>query len=106
MRMASSELRFIDLFAGVGGFHQALCHPDIDGKFVLAVEIDPDCQHVYRANWPETRLLADIRSVTRRSDGSDASSAEIDAAIPDHEFLCAGFPCQPFSKSGFQRGVR
>jgi len=99
-------LRFVDLFAGIGGFHQALTHPDIGGECVLAVEIDPACQAVYRANWPETPLVGDIRTLTQRPDGSDASSAEIGRAVPDHDVLCAGFPCQPFSKSGFQQGVR
>lgn len=99
-------LRFVDLFAGIGGFHQALAHPEIGGECVLAVEIDQGCQEVYRANWPDVPLVGDIRSLTQRSDGIEASPAEIDARVPDHDVLCAGFPCQPFSKSGFQRGVR
>lgn len=102
----SNRLRFVDLFAGIGGFHQALSHPDIGGECVLAVEFDPACQRVYQANWPQTPLIGDIRTITRRPDDSDASLDEIRAAVPDHDVLCAGFPCQPFSKSGFQLGVR
>lgn len=102
----SQPLTFIDLFAGIGGFHQALEGLEGSAECVLAVEIDPGCQKVYRANWPETPLVGDIRSLTQRTDGSEATAEEIDGAVPDHEVLCAGFPCQPFSKSGAQMGVR
>jgi DNA (cytosine-5)-methyltransferase 1 len=88
-----SGFRFIDLFAGIGGFHLAL--ESLGGECVLASEIDPDAQRVYRDNFPGTRLEGDIREVTK-----DLS------AFPEHEVLAAGFPCQPFSKSGFQEGVR
>jgi DNA (cytosine-5)-methyltransferase 1 len=102
----SKNFRFVDLFAGVGGFHHALADPALDGECVLAVEKDPLCQLVYRHAFPGTRLEGDIRSITRRADGSDASPEEIRAVVPEHEVLCAGFPCQPFSKSGAQRGIR
>lgn len=103
--MSAPALRYVDLFAGVGGFHQALSHPEIGGVCMLAVEIDAQCQRVYRRNWPDTPLIDDVRFLTRRGDGSEASSSEINHRVPDHELLCAGFPCQPFSKSGFQLGV-
>ena len=102
----AQPLTFVDLFAGIGGFHQALVGLDGGAECVLAVESDPACQQVYQANWPATPLVSDIRSLTRRGDGSDATVEEIDQAVPDHEILCAGFPCQPFSKSGAQMGVR
>ncbi len=85
--------RFIDLFAGIGGFHLAL--EALGGECVLASEIDPDCQAVYRRRFTGTSLIGDIRELTRRR-----------ASIPDHDVLAAGFPCQPFSKSGFQLGLR
>lgn len=103
---SAPHLTFVDLFAGIGGFHQALTDPEIGGRCVLAVEIDPDCQKVYKANWPETPLVSDIRSLTRRPDGTEADLSEIAANVQDHDVLCAGFPCQPFSKSGAQLGVR
>ncbi len=99
-------LRFVDLFAGIGGFHQALAPPGFNAQCVLAVEIDADCRRVYTVNWPDTPIVPDIRTLTRRTDGRDASRTELNCAVPDHELLCAGFPCQPFSKSGFQQGVR
>jgi DNA (cytosine-5)-methyltransferase 1 len=88
-----SSFRFIDLFAGIGGFHLAL--EALGGVCVLASEIDPEARHVYLDNFPETRLEGDIRELTKDLD-----------RIPDHDVLAAGFPCQPFSKSGFQQGVR
>jgi len=106
--MSTPAFRFIDLFAGVGGFHHALSAPEFGGQCVLAIDIDASCREVYSATWPmmpREALHGDIRGITLRQDGSDRSLAELDALVPDHEVLCAGFPCQPFSKSGAQEGV-
>lgn len=82
------RLRFIDLFAGLGGFHLAL--KDLGHKCVFACEADEDLATLYEKNFC-LRTHADIRTL-------DLSS------VPDHDILCAGFPCQPFSKAGGQRG--
>lgn len=109
--MATSvpNFRFIDLFAGVGGFHHALSDPAFGGECVLAVDIDADCRTVYGVTWPEMAekelIKSDIREITQKDDGSDRTPAAIDKLVPDHDVLCAGFPCQPFSKSGYQHGV-
>jgi DNA (cytosine-5)-methyltransferase 1 len=83
---------FVDLFAGIGGFHAAL--GAVGGRCVHAVEIDPAAAAVYRRNWGLDPLGDIADQVT-----------DADVAIPAHDVLAAGFPCQPFSKSGAQRGM-
>lgn len=82
------DLKFIDLFCGIGGFHQAL---DRNGcECVFASEIDSDCVNVYEKNYG-IKPVGDIKKV-KASD------------IPDFDILCGGFPCQSFSHSGKQKG--
>lgn len=92
--MTQPAFRFIDLFAGIGGFHAAM--KAYGGECVYAVEIDKQAANVYEANWGH-RALGDI---TREAD-ADLGIME----VPPHDVLCAGFPCQPFSKSGAQHGM-
>ena len=80
--------RFIDLFAGLGGFHQAAAR--LGGKCVFASEIDSKLRTLYEKNFG-LECAGDIRKI----DVTD---------VPDHDLLCAGFPCQPFSKAGDQMG--
>jgi DNA (cytosine-5)-methyltransferase 1 len=87
-----AKFTFIDLFAGIGGFHAAMQAEG--GECVFACEIDAACRDVYESNWG-MRPAGDIRPIT---EGRDVD-------VPAHDVLCAGFPCQPFSKSGFQRGM-
>jgi DNA (cytosine-5)-methyltransferase 1 len=84
--------RFIDLFAGIGGFHAAL--KSFGGEGVYSVEIDTAAAAVYHRNWGSDPL----GDVTK-----DANDATMN--VPAHEVLAAGFPCQPFSKSGAQKGM-
>ncbi len=87
------DLRFVDLFAGIGGFHQALGPTGLGMECVFSSEIDQDAADVYEWNHGH-RPAGDIKPLTE----GDV------VAVPDHDLLTAGFPCQPFSKSGFQRG--
>lgn len=82
-------MRFIDLFAGLGGFHLAL--RKLGHTCVFACEIDETLRNLYEKNFG-MRPAGDIRDV-------DPSE------IPEHDILCAGFPCQPFSKAGSQEGL-
>ena len=88
--------RFIDLFAGIGGFHHALSDPVFGGECVMAADIDPDCRRVYGATWPTLEasggIVGDIRSLTMTPDGKDRTIKELADLIPDHDVLCAGFP--------------
>jgi len=101
-----SPLRFVDLFAGIGGFHHALSGAAFGGRCVLAVEVDAGAQQTYRTSFPKAQLIGDIRSITEVRAGADRPARQIDQLVPDHDVLCGGFPCQPFSKSGAQDGVR
>lgn len=87
--MSLTRLRFIDLFAGVGGFHVAMQR--LGHRCVLAVEIEATLRQVYQKNFGITPQ-GDIRDIPLKG-------------IPEHDILCAGFPCQPFSKAGSQSGL-
>ena len=82
---------FVDLFAGIGGFHAAL--GALGGECVYASEIDEAAAKIYQHNW-DMDVAGDIVAETVPV-----------VKVPKHDVLAAGFPCQPFSKSGFQRGM-
>ena len=87
MPMTDTRLRFVDLFCGLGGFHITLS--SLGHECVFASEIDPALRHLYNINFgivPE----GNIRDSWMH--------------VPEHDILCAGFPCQPFSKAGSQKG--
>lgn len=80
--------KFIDLFAGLGGFRLAL--ESLGAECVYSNEWDVPAQEVYKANFGDTPE-GDITKVDEKT-------------VPNHDILCAGFPCQAFSISGLQRG--
>jgi DNA (cytosine-5)-methyltransferase 1 len=95
---------FIDLFAGIGGFHAALSA--LGGRCEWASEIDGPARDVYERNWG-VRPAGDIRDFTKPTLGADGGLESISPAVPKgFHVLAAGFPCQPFSKSGAQHGFR
>lgn len=85
--------KFIDLFAGIGGFRIAL--QELGGKCVFSSEIDNAVKQTYAANFGEFPF-GDIRDFT----DIKISDKQLNRLIPDHNILAAGFPCQPFSLAG------
>ena len=84
-----SKFKFIDLFCGIGGFHQAMISSG--GECVLACDIDAKCREVYENNYG----IKPFPDVTKLKTDT----------MPDFDVLCGGFPCQAFSHSGKQLGL-
>ena len=78
------SLTFIDLFCGIGGFHQAL--KKLGAKCILACDIDKDCREVYFTNYG-IKPVEDVKKINPTQ-------------LPDFDILTAGFPCQAFSNGG------
>ena len=94
MRFSEKNIKFIDLFAGIGGFRYAMQQAadslGVGSECVFTSEFDLSCQKTYSANF---------------GDMPSGDITKIDAGvIPDHDVLLAGFPCQPFSIIGRMRG--
>ena len=89
------QIRFIDLFCGIGGFRvafeEACQEVDINAQCVFSSDIDKFAQDSYEANFGE-RPHGDITQIDEKD-------------IPDHDILFAGFPCQPFSIIGQMKGL-
>ena len=89
--------KFIDLFAGIGGFHQAF--HQLGAECVFASEWDEPARKTYELNYQKIspklfssgNFVGDITKVNK-------------ADIPDFDILCGGFPCQPFSQAGHKLG--
>lgn len=88
--MSGEKLKFIDLFAGIGGFHVALAQNGAECVFVS--EWDKFAQQTYAANC-KNEIHGDITKIKEQE-------------VPDHDILCGGFPCQAFSVSGKQLGFK
>jgi DNA (cytosine-5)-methyltransferase 1 len=82
------KFKFIDLFAGIGGFHIAMSN--LGGECVLASEIDKFAIETYFNNF----------GISSNNDVTKINPEKIE----QYDTLCAGFPCQPFSKAGSQLG--
>jgi DNA (cytosine-5)-methyltransferase 1 len=97
MKKREDKFKFIDLFAGIGGFHIAM-HA-AGGKCVFASEWDKYARISYEENYKSTNPEL-FSSGNFNSDINDADPMQ----IPDFDVLCAGFPCQPFSNAGLKKG--
>jgi DNA (cytosine-5)-methyltransferase 1 len=91
------KFTFIDLFAGIGGFRTAL--QDLGGKCVFSSEWDRHAKETYFQNYGEVPF-GDIKSFT----GSGIEGPNWLNAVPQHDILAGGFPCQAFSQAGKQLG--
>ena len=92
-----SKLKFIDLFAGIGGFH--LAFHNVGAECVFASEWDDSARLTYEANFKKISP----RLFERGNFAGDITKV-VKEDIPDFDVLCAGFPCQPFSQAGFKKG--
>ena len=93
--MLDRTVRFIDLFAGIGGIRtglsQALEEAGYTPHCVLTSEIKPYAVKVLQDNYPQENMVGDVTQLSTDD-------------IPDFDILCAGFPCQAFSSAGKRQG--
>ncbi len=88
MKNKKQKYKYIDLFAGIGGFRIAF--DNVGAECVFTSEIDPYCQKMYENHFGD-KPFGDITKIDEYS-------------IPDHDILTGGFPCQPFSIIGEKKG--
>ena len=96
--MGHEQYTFIDLCAGLGGFHLAL--HKLGMKCVFASEIDKIAREVYKKNF--SKISPGLFDKNFNIDMFDI----VDDELPDFDMCCAGFPCQPFSQIGRKRGFK
>lgn len=101
MPKGSAPFTYVDLFAGIGGFHAMLDHAG--GRCVYVSEIDREARQTYIRNWVDP--LPEAQQPIINTDITLATPDDGPVEVPAHDVLAAGFPCQPFSKSGYQRGM-
>jgi len=107
-RRRETDFDFIDLFAGIGGIRRGF--EEAGGRCVFTSEWNPYAVRTYKANHYSDpafhRFNADIREITLSANdevSEEEAYRHIDAEIPDHDVLLAGFPCQPFSIAGVSK---
>ncbi|MDC2974525.1 DNA cytosine methyltransferase [bacterium] len=93
------SFKFVDLFAGIGGFHVAL--HNLGAKCVASCEIDKYARQTYEHNFKE--ISPELFSSDQFYDDIEQI---IPSELPEYDILCAGFPCQPFSQAGYKKGFQ
>jgi len=91
------HIKFIDLFAGIGGFHLAL--HSLGAECVFASEINKYARKTYEHN--HKKISPEL--FQKNNFAGDIKAVDF-TKIPDFDILCGGFPCQPFSQAGFKKG--
>ena len=97
--MSLEPITFIDLFAGIGGFHRAF--HDCGAKCVFVSEWDEAARKTYKANFQ--KLSPEIFENEDKLFAGDITKVKA-SDIPDFDILTGGFPCQPFSQAGLKKG--
>lgn len=97
MKNAKKPFTFIDLFAGIGGFHLGMENAGF--KFLMASEKDEAARSTYLTNFKESIEASPVKNAFI----GDITKIALEE-LPDFDVLCGGFPCQPFSHAGLQKG--
>lgn len=87
-------MNVLDLFSGIGGFSLGLERAGM--RTVAFCEIEPFCRAVLAKHWPGVPCYDDVRTLTATRLAADGIGAV--------DVICGGYPCQPFSHAGKQRG--
>ncbi len=98
-----TKFKFIDLFAGIGGFHIAM--DNIGGECVFASEWDDDRRKTCTANFSKTSNNIFTNGEPNEYFVGDITKV-VPNDIPNHDVICAGFPWQPFSQDGYKHEMK
>lgn len=99
--MAKKTVTFIDLFAGIGGFH--LAFHNLGAKCVFVSEWDKPARETYKKNFEKIEPELFVPETIDQTFTGDITTV-LPRSIPDFDIITGGFPCQPFSQAGLKKG--
>jgi len=99
--MIKKNVKFIDLFAGIGGFH--LAFNNLGAECVFVSEWDEPARKTYRHNFEKIEPQLFKKKNISKSFAGDITKVD-PTNIPDFDIITGGFPCQPFSQAGLKKG--